>query len=212
MLRARLAALVVVACCLVMLPAAAQADFKDNTTCRGHVALAPKDPLGLNNNLVNYMFSCSQPITGYSIISDKSVDFWETEVFAHDKAGNPVGTDGFSCNGDQPGFGVNCVGIYGADQRIVESQYNLETDKVCDEPRPDPLLVVTYATYVRNADGTPSNNSDGAPKVTTAVAGPFDLGRPRGCKPSKFSGKTRIPQQTASSPDTATRAKSRKRR
>jgi len=41
--------------------------------------------------------------------------------------------------------------------------------------------------------------------VTTAVAGPFDLGRPRGCKASKFSGKTRIPKQGSDTPAEASR-------
>jgi hypothetical protein len=198
LLSARLATAALVAVCLA-LPAAAQADFKDNTTCRGHIKPGEKDPLGLNENPVAYTFSCSGPITGYSIISDKSIDAWETEVFVHDKGGQVMGSDSFSCNGEQPGFGINCVGVYGADQRVVESTYNLESAKLCDEPRTDPLLVVTYATYVKNADGSTKLNSDGSPQVTTALAGPFDLGRPRGCKATKYSGKTRIPAEKSTS-------------
>jgi hypothetical protein len=194
------------------LPAAAHADFKDNTTCRGHIAQGPKDPLGLNDNPIAYTFTCTGPITGYSILSDKPVDAWETEVFVHDKGGQVLGSDSFSCNGEQPGFGVNCVGVYGGDQRVVESTYNLASDKVCAEPRTDPLLVVTYATYLRKADGSPDTNADGSPKVTTALAGPFDLGRPRGCKATKFSGKTRIPQDNATSPDASASKRTKARR
>jgi hypothetical protein len=39
---------------------------------------------------------------------------------------------------------------------------------VCAEPRVDPLLMVTYASVTSG-------------KATQYIAGPFDLGRPRGC-------------------------------
>jgi hypothetical protein len=197
--------------CLAV-PAAARADFNDDNTCRGHIAQGPKDPLGLNDNPIAYKFSCQLPITGYSIISDKSIDSWDTEVFVDDANGQVLGNESFSCNGLAPGFSVNCVGTYGANQHVVTASYNLEKDKVCTEPRTDPLLLVAYATYAKNSDGSAKLDKDGNPTVTTAMAGPFDLGRPRGCKASKYSGKTRIPQETGSSPDTTTRSKSARRR
>jgi hypothetical protein len=205
--RRHLALLTVVAACLA-LPAAAHADFRDNMTCRGHIAAGPKDENGLFDNPVAYKFACSQPITGYSIISDKEIDAWDTEVFVKDGQNNVIPTDSFSCNGESPGFGVNCIGKYNTNWSVVEATYDLSSTKLCTEPRHDPLLVVTYATYGKDANGNPAKDSNGNPVVTTALAGPFDLGRPRGCKRTKFSGKTRIPQAKDDTPaesDTATR-------
>jgi hypothetical protein len=183
-------------------PAAARADFNDHNTCIGHISQGPKDPLGLNTNPVAYKFACAFPVTGYSIISDKSVDAWETEVFVADHTNlQVIGTEAFSCNGAQPGWSVNCVGTYTGGWNLIQGTYNLEKDPVCTESRTDPLLVVTYATYAKNANGSPKLDSKGNPTVTTALAGPFDLGRPRGCKASKYSGKTRIPKETPTSPD-----------
>jgi hypothetical protein len=197
--RRHLVLLTLVAACLA-LPAAVHADFRDNMLCKGHIAAGVKDETGLLDNPVSYQFACSQPITGYSIISDKEIDAWDTEVFVKDGQKNVIPTDSFSCNGDSPGFGVNCVGKYNTNWSLVEAQYNLSSTKLCAEPRHDPLLVVTYATYSKDANGNPAKDSNGNPVVTTALAGPFDLGRPRGCKRTKFSGKTRIPQAGSDSP------------
>jgi hypothetical protein len=200
----RLAILAIAAGCLALAPAA-HADFKDNTICKGHIGAGPKDPLGLLDNPVAYRFACSGPITGYSIISDKEIDTWDTEVFVKDTSNQVIPSDSFSCNGESPGFGVNCVGTYNTNWAVIDATYNLSSAKLCTEPRHDPLLVVTYATYAKDADGNPRKDSNGNPIVTTAVAGPFDLGRPRGCKRTKFSGKTRIPRQGADTPAEAAR-------
>ena len=191
----RLTVLALAAGCLAI-PAAAQADFRDNTVCRGHIKAGPKDETGLNENPVAYKFGCSQPLTGYAIFTEKEIDAFETEVFVKDAQDAVIPTDAFSCNGDQPGFGINCVGAYNTPWSMVESTFNLSSSKLCDEPRIQPTLFVTYATYAKNADGSAKLDKNGAPTVTTALAGPFNLGRPRGCKPTKFSGKLRQPQDT----------------
>jgi hypothetical protein len=51
--------------------------------------------------------------------------------------------------------------------------------KLCAEPRVDPLLTVTYAYLEKGV-------------VTQAISGPFDLGRPSGCRPNANSGFTRL--------------------
>ena len=43
----------------------------------------------------------------------------------------------------------------------------------------DPLLTVTYAYLEKKV-------------VTQAISGPFDLGRPVGCRPDALSGSTRL--------------------
>lgn len=166
----------------------APADFNDNATCKGHIAKGAGDPNDSTVTGVQYTFSCSGPITGYSILSDKEVQGMDTEIVVVDNKGAVVPSDSFGCQGEIPGYGVNCNGVYGADQRVISGQFFIN-EKICAERRVDPILTVAYAT-----------SSNG--KLTQSIAGPFDLGRPRGCKPSKYSGKTHIPsEQESVAPD-----------
>jgi hypothetical protein len=128
------------------------------------------------------------PITGYQIQPQVPATSIDTEVFALDRTTKQVvPTDSFSCQGDIPSYGINCVGTYGGNYEVVSAQFSIDP-KLCAEPRVDPLLTVMYAT--RTATG-----------VTQAIAGPFDLGRPRGCPKSAQNGKWRIPQEKDQSPD-----------
>lgn len=171
--------------------------------CKGSIKAGEKDPLGLQENPVAYRFACSQPITTYSVLLDQEIDTFETEVFGLDRTTNEViPTNSFSCNGDLPGYGINCVGTYGGAFSVVPGTFNMSTAKLCAEPRPDPLLIVNYATYATNPDGKPKLDKNGNPTVTNATAGPFDLGRPHGCPKSARGGKTRIPKSDdAPAPD-----------
>ncbi len=131
---------------------------------------------------MKYVFACSNPITGYALFYDgHPIQSIDTEVFALDPTGkNVVPTDSFSCNGQFPGYGENCVGTYSGGWNIVPGQFSIDT-KLCDEPRLDPILTVVNATV------------SSAGKPVQAIAGPFDLGRPHGCPKSRYGGKTKIP-------------------
>lgn len=165
----------------------APADFRDNITCKGHIEPGDPDPDDATTFGVKYRFACSGPITGYSIATapERRIEGLETEVFVTEKDGQTViPTDSFSCNGEVPGYGINCVGTYGAYQRVVPGAFYVDRE-LCAERRLDPLLTVAYASL------------DSKGKPVQAMAGPFDLGRPYGCKaPTKFSGKTKIPTST----------------
>jgi hypothetical protein len=153
-----------------------------NILCKGHISKGDPSPDDPSVTQVQYVFACSQPITGYQIQPDHAVQSLETEVFATDRTTKAVvPTDSFSCNGDLPGWGVNCNGVYGGDWRVVTGTFAID-EKLCDEPRVDPLLTVTFAT------------ANAQRQITQFLAGPFDLGRPRGCPKSGRGGKTRIPQ------------------
>jgi hypothetical protein len=192
-LLAALAVLVVAGASLLLLllngtrPASADQNA-NNTDCRGHVekgAPSPDDPKATQ---VMYVFACSGPITGYQIQPQVPAQSIDTEVFALDRTTKQVvPTDSFSCQGEIPSYGINCVGVYGGNYETVSGQFSIDP-KLCDEPRVNPLLTVMYAT----------KSSTGA--VAQAIAGPFDLGRPRGCPKSAGNGKWRIPQQKEESP------------
>jgi hypothetical protein len=187
--------------CLALLlgnsaPAPADVNF-NNLDCRGSVTKGDASADDPTAHLVKYRFACNGPITGYALQTNTEVQSIETETFGADaKTGAVFNDDSFSCNGDLPGYGVNCVGkagwldfnkgTYDPSQKsyvVVTGQFEIEGD-ICAEPRTDPILTVMTAT--KTAAGGPQQ----------AISGPYDLGRPSkaGCKASKFSGKTRIPK------------------
>jgi hypothetical protein len=190
-LLAALAALLVAGASLLLLLSGTKQASADqnpnNTDCRGHLEKGEASPDDPTATQVKYVFACSGPITGYQIQPQVPAQSIDTEVFALDSATKQVvPTDSFSCQGDIPSYGINCVGTYGGKYEIVSGNFSIDP-KLCAEPRVDPLLTVMYAT--RTATG-----------VTQAIAGPFDLGRPRGCPKSAGNGKWRIPQEKEDSP------------
>ena len=152
--------------------------------CRGHIEKGEPDPDDPDSTQVKYTIACSGPITGYSILPEKQITGFDSEIFATDKTTKEVvPTDSFGCTGDIPGYGLNCVGVYGGEYRVITGTFAMN-DKLCDEPRVDPLVVVAYAS--KDAKGN----------VVQAMSGPFDLGRPHGCKKSARGGQTRIPKES----------------
>jgi hypothetical protein len=187
-----LAALLVAGASLLLLlsgtkPASADQNA-NNTDCRGHVEKGEPSADDPSATQVKYVFACSGPITGYQIQPQVPAQSIDTEVFALDATTKQVvPTDSFSCQGEIPSYGINCVGTYGGKYEVVSGQFSIDP-KLCAEPRVDPLLTVVYAT--RTATG-----------VSQAIAGPFDLGRPHGCPKSAQNGKWRIPQEKEESPE-----------
>ncbi len=162
------------------------AENDNNNVCRGSIRPGgeanPDDPTSYP---VSFQLRCEQNITGFSMFIDgREVNTVETEVFPTDRQGNPFGKgpDSFFCGGDFPGHGVNCVGTYSGWEGLIKSTFEISAP-VCKEPRIEPILSVVTAGV----------NSKGA--ATTAVAGPFSLGRPHGCPKSKVKNpKVKIPK------------------
>lgn len=170
-------------------PGTASAGLNLNqNVCKGSIAAGDKDPDDPALTGVKYRIACALPITGYTLFFDgHPIQSLETEVFGTDPTSKAVvATDAFSCNADIPGYGENCVGTYGGSWSVLEGQFTIATP-LCDEPRLNPVLSVATATLA-------------AGKPVQAIAGPFDLGRPRGCKATKFSGKTKIPKEKNEAP------------
>ena len=178
-----LAALAAVAVLLNHTAAPTAADQNpNNMLCKGHIAKGKPDPDDPDSGVVEYAFACSQPISGYSVLPDHQATGYETEIFGSDpKTKDVIATDAFSCNGDIPGWGINCTGTTTAGWHVVSGTFTVDGD-VCAEPRVDPILVATFANVT--SKGT----------AQQYIAGPFDLGRPRGCPKSGRAGKTRLPK------------------
>jgi hypothetical protein len=151
----------------------------NNLDCRGHIEAGKPQP-GDDDPQVQYVFACGGPITGYQLQPQIGDTGFSTDASVFDLQGNAVTTDAFTCQGDFPGWGVNCIGKYSGNYNKILGTFSIGT-ALCAEPRVDPLLTVVSASV------------DGKGAVTQAISGPYDLGRPRGCPASAQGGKIRIP-------------------
>jgi hypothetical protein len=168
----------------------------NNYSCLGHTG-AGQPELGSEEQQVRYAFYCNGPITGYQLQAQIPLTGIQSPPVVADRAGKTL-ADTFSCSGDVPGFALNCVGAAKASYETVTGQFAIAS-KLCAEPRVDPLLTVTYAYLEKGV-------------VTQAISGPFDLGRPLGCKPDVLSGSTRLnPKQVSSSHKTHKKHKKSKK-
>jgi hypothetical protein len=182
----------------VWAPLAGASANPNNYDCGGHIEAGKAQP-GDDDTQVQYVFACGGPITGYQIQPQIGDTGFSTDVSVFDIKGSPVTTDAFTCNGDFPGWGINCVGKYTGNQYAkITGTFSIAT-ALCAEPRVDPLLTVVYAS------------ADAKGVVTQAISGPFDLGRPHGCPKSAQGGKTRIPADGATiGTDSTTKATTKK--
>jgi hypothetical protein len=164
---------------LLMLLVAAHSQAEDNPNnyqCAGHIAPG-KTEEGTSEAQVLYAIACSGPISGYAIQTGtvKTTGFDSAPLVSNLK-GEAVTTDAFSCNGELPGFGFDCVGSTTAGYETITGQFAIAT-KLCGKPRVDPKLTVTYA-YLNEKKA-----------ITQAISGPFDLGRPHDCPAAKAAKK-----------------------
>jgi hypothetical protein len=169
-------------------PQDARADANDNhTRCTGAVSPGERDPDDPDMSVVHYRLRCSNPISGFQIVPGKEIQGFETEVFATDAAsGEVVQGDAFSCNGEIPGLGLNCVGAYSGSWHVVEGTFKI-AEKLCVTPRRDrikPLLTVMRATI--DSKGNPAQS----------IAGPFRMSGPKGC-PAKPATKKKGAKKAA---------------
>jgi hypothetical protein len=160
-----------IAALMLLIPAYSNAEESNpnNYQCTGHIA-AGKAEAGSSEQQVQYTIACSGPISGYAIQTQAPV---QTTGFASaplvtNQKGEAVTTDSFSCNGEIPGFGFNCVGNTTKAFETITGQFAIGS-KLCAAPRVDPHLTVAYA-YLNEKK-----------VITQAISGPFDLGRPHGC-------------------------------
>jgi len=174
-----LAAIVGFVALLLATPAVGHAEEPNpnNYNCIGSIA-AGEPEAGNEEQQVKYAFYCNGPITGYQLQAQIPVTGIEGQPVVTSNATTKPLSQTFSCAGEVPGYALNCVGLAKEGHETITGQFSIGT-KLCKEPRVDPLLTVTYAYLEKGV-------------VTQAISGPFDLGRPAGCKPDAESGGTRL--------------------
>lgn len=168
-----LAAIVGVLALSLAAPALSQAEESNpnNYNCLGSTS-AGQPEAGSEEQQVQYTFYCNGPLTGYQVQSQIPVTGVSSPPIVTNLEKKEL-PDTFQCSGEIPGWAANCVGSTVAGYETVTGQIAIGT-KLCVEPRVDLLLTVTYA-YLEKG------------KVTQAIPGPYDLGRPKGCKPDSYS-------------------------
>ena len=154
-------------------------DNPNNYTCVGHIRRGAAEQ-GVPGTQVSYQFACDGPITGYAIETEPhQIRYFDQSPVVALK-GVPSATDGFSCNAFLPGVQVNCTGSTSAAFEVITGQFVIADKQLCAEPRLDPILTVADATAGASAT------------VTQYLSGPYDLGRPWGCKGDRYSADTRL--------------------
>jgi hypothetical protein len=168
------------------LTAAAQADEgsgdPNDYSCRGGVQPGPPE-VGSSEPQVQYIFTCSGPITGYQLQSQVPLRGFAASPLVSDGSSGEPTNDSFSCGGEVPGYAVNCVGATKVEYENIVGEFAVGKP-VCAEPRVDPLLTVTYAYLEKGV-------------VTQAISGPFDLGRPLHCPVDGYNAGTRLAPREA---------------
>lgn len=168
-----LAAIVGAGALSLAVPALSQAEESNpnNYNCLGSLA-AGQPEAGSEEQQVQYTFYCNGPITGFQVQSQIPVTGVSSPPVVTNLEKKEL-PDTFQCSGELPGWAANCVGSTVGGYETVTGQFAIGT-KLCAEPRVDALLTVVYA-YLEKG------------KVTQAISGPYDLGRPKGCKPDAYS-------------------------
>jgi hypothetical protein len=182
-------------------PAFAQAEATEPSNpnsyeCSGSIG-AGKSEAGGEETPVAYEFLCNGQITGYQIQTQLPITGIEGSPLVTNHGGTPL-NDTFSCSGAFPGYALNCVGASTTEpEEKVSGQFEIGW-KLCTEPRVDALLTVTYAYLEKGV-------------ITQAISGPFELGRPLGCRATPMSGKTRLTAYQGAEPK-AVKAKGKGKR
>lgn len=176
-----LAAIVGVAALSLASPALGHAEESNpnNYNCLGSLQ-AGKPEAGSEEQQVQYSFYCNGPITGYQVQSQVPVTGVSSQPIVTSVEKREL-ADTFSCSGEIPGWAANCVGATAGGYETITGQFAIGA-KLCAEPRVDALLTVVYASVEKG-------------KVTQAISGPYDLGRPKGCKADWYSHWSRFNPQ-----------------
>jgi hypothetical protein len=173
-----------IAALLLAAPAISRAEEANpnNYNCLGSIA-AGQPEAGSEEQQVRYTFYCNGPITGYQLQAQVPLTGIQSPPLVTSiPAGTPL-TDTFSCSGEVPGIALNCVGAAKASYETISGQFAIGK-KLCAEPRVEPLLTVVFASVEKGA-------------AVQSISGPFDLGRPKGCRSDAFSGSSRLEPKTA---------------
>jgi hypothetical protein len=165
-------------------------DDPNDYTCDGHIQKGVAES-GVTGTQVLYQFSCDGAITGYQLETEPhQIQYFDQSPLV-ELAGVPSVTDNFSCSAFIPGVQINCTGQALTPFEVISGQFVIAGKNICTEPRVDPLLTVTDAVATATLGGTKAAPTASA-TLTQYISGPYDLGRPWGCKGDSYGADTRL--------------------
>lgn len=102
-------------------PGVASADDEPSIKCSGAVT-ADKD--SIFDDAYNYSFGCNQDVYSISLVGNRQIDSFSTEVVGIQPDGEPGDSEDFFCVGAVPAFGFGCYASPGKDPAIKLSAGN----------------------------------------------------------------------------------------
>lgn len=168
-------ALAAVVATVLSLPTAAGA--AEATLCGGS--------LKINNDIpgidppggLSYEFDCNAQVIGYSLFSNRQVDYFSTEVLVHDFTTHDVTPEQFSCEGPFPSSGFGCRGVANFGN-FIGGEFAIGRDPCQVSKSKADKFKVWIAATVTQFDSVTN-------KPFTAVTQPFRLKRPKCGKAAK---------------------------
>ena len=153
---------------VLALPSAAQAE----QFCYGNIkpiAATPERDTG-----VTYEFTCREPVKAFNVTTTSSLSAFDVsaDVFDPEASGGAIrGDDRFGeCEGGIPSFGFSCAGVNSGFGRFTRAGFDTESDP-CGRDATN-HIALKASLVVAGANGK--------------LAGPFNLGKPKGCaKPAR---------------------------
>lgn len=109
--RVTIAALAAAAGCVSVLSLPAGASAAEAPLCGGSLELNNEIPGIEPPGGLSYKFNCNSQILGFSIVSNRQVDYFSTEVLVLDATSSEATPEQFSCEGTFPSSGFGCRGI-----------------------------------------------------------------------------------------------------
>ncbi len=136
--------LALVFACLFVLAGTASAA---SVECSG--SLKP-DKTSFSENALEYKVSCTEEVLGYSIVSNREIGYFSTEVIVL-KGKDVAEGEAFTCEGAIPGNGMGCYGKKSANNTVVGSLAT--TDELCEANTQPKFWAVALTT--QEAKGKP---------------------------------------------------------
>lgn len=142
---------------LIGMFAMAQNASASSVICGGDTT---RTSLSESENALEYAIQCTEDIKGYSIISNRELNYFSTEVNVYDDEGVIEG-QAFSCEGSIPSYGVGCFGIATAGA-VVKGTIGT-TEELCEASVQPKIWMVALTTEVKGS------------KTVTLTSDPFQL-------------------------------------
>ena len=128
---------------LIGMLAMAQNASASSVICGGDTT---KTDVSESENALEYAIQCTEDITGYSIISNREINYFGTEINVYDDEGVIEGQS-FGCEGSIPSYGIGCFGIATAGA-VIKGTIGT-SEELCEASVQPKFWIVALTTEVK---------------------------------------------------------------